>query len=35
MGYIFLTLSMIFFGGFIAAAFGVMAYFITEFIGRR
>lgn len=35
MGYIFLTLAVIFFGGFIAAALGVMAYFITEFIGRR
>ena len=35
MGYIFLTLSVIFFGGFIAAALGVMAYFITEFVERR
>ena len=35
MGYIFLTLAVIFFGGFIAAALGVMAYFITEFIERR
>ena len=35
MGYIFLTLAVIFFGGFIAAALGVITYFITEFIGRR
>ena len=35
MGYIFLTLSAIFFGGVIAAALGVMAYFITEFVERR
>lgn len=35
MGYIFLALAVIFFGGFIAATLGVMAYFITEFIGRR
>ena len=35
MGYIFLTLAVIFFGGCIAAALGVMAYFITEFVERR
>ena len=35
MGYIFLTLSAIFFGGCIAAALGVMAYFITEFVEWR
>ena len=35
MGYIFLTLSAIFFGGCIAAVLGVMAYFITEFIEQR
>lgn len=35
MGHILLTLSVIFFGGYIAATLGVMAYFITEFIGRR
>lgn len=35
MGYIFLTLAVIFFGGFISAALGIMAYFITEFVERR
>ena len=35
MGYIFLTLAVIFFSGFIAAALGVITYFITEFVERR
>lgn len=35
MEYIFLTLAVIFFGGCISVALGVMAYFITEFIDRR
>lgn len=35
MGYIFLTLSAILFGGCIAAALGVTTYFITEFVERR
>lgn len=35
MEYVFLTLAVILFGGFIAAALGVMAYFITEFVERR
>lgn len=35
MGYIFLTIVAISFGGLIAAALGVMAYFITEFVERR
>lgn len=35
MEYIFLTLAVILFGGCIAAALGVMAYFITEFIERK
>lgn len=35
MEYIFLTLAVILFGGCIAAALGVMAYFITEFVERR
>lgn len=35
MEYIFLAMLVILFGGLIAAALGVMAYFITEFVERR